>query len=177
MNNIIELLNQMKDFEYGWIDKNGLRYVNKIVMNKFTTDYYLQNPKDLDKTKIGICWDQVEYERLFFEENKIKYKTYFILYTKDQKNFIHTFLIFNLNNKYYWFENTYKNNTGIFEYSSLDDCLKNVQEAFINENKIDDVKREIIMFYEYDKPSYGINANSFITHCISSKKCKKGFNN
>lgn len=176
MNEANELLKQMKSFNYGWIDKTGLKYINKIVMSKFLTDYYLQNPKDLDTTNIGICWDQVEYERRFFEKNKFNYQTFFMLYTKNNKNAIHTFLLFTENNKYYWFENTYKDNTGIFEFDTVDNCFKYIQNAFIKENKLENVDTNEIIFFEYEKPKYGIGANEFITYCTKTKPYKKGFN-
>ena len=69
---IQQFLNKMKDIEYGWIDKDGHKYINHIVKNKFLTDYYLQKPSEVWKNHIGICWDQVEVEREFFTYKNVK---------------------------------------------------------------------------------------------------------
>ncbi|MBE6148404.1 MAG: hypothetical protein E7167_02795 [Firmicutes bacterium] len=169
MQEVQELYKKMSEFEYGWIDKTGYKYVNKIAKNKFITDYYLQKPKDLEKNKIGICWDQVEYERSFFEKNGISFKTIFIIYDDGVKYPNHTFLIFKENQKYYWFENTYADVKGILEFDSLQECLSKVKKEFMKETHLEEIG-DRLYYYVYDKPKYGIGALDFITHCQNGIK-------
>jgi len=171
-----KLFKIMSEFDYGWIDKAGHKYINQIAKSKFITDYYLQNPKDIDTTKIGICWDQVEYERRFFLKNNIPHKSIFIVYDDGVKYPNHTFLIFKSNQKYYWFENTYSNVKGILEYNSLKDCLNHVKKEFLQENKLQNIDMPIY-FFEYEQPKYGIGAIDFITHCQKGIKAKQNFEN
>lgn len=173
---IKNLLNKMSEFEYGWIDKTGYKYVNKIAKNKFITDYYLQNPKDMDKTKIGICWDQVEYERNFFERNEIPHKSFFVIYNDGIKYPNHTFLIFKDKKKYYWFENTYHDAHGILEYDTLEECLEHVKKEFLKENKLE-IIGEQIEWYVYEKPKYGLKAEEFINYCLSQTKANADLKN
>lgn len=176
MQKINELYKQMNDFDYGWIDKTGYKYINKIAKNKFIPDYYLQNPKDLDETKIGICWDQVEYERKHFEKFDIPFKTIFIIYDDGIKYPNHTFLIFKKNKKYYWFENTYANAKGILDFDNLQELYDRVKKEFMKENKLEEIG-EKIFWYVYDKPKYGIGAVDFITHCQKGIKANNDLKN
>ncbi|MBQ6840701.1 MAG: hypothetical protein IJO63_01110 [Bacilli bacterium] len=176
LENIQNLYKKMQEFDYGWIDKTGYKYVNKIVLKKFVTDYYLQNPKDLDSTKIGICWDQVEYERKFFEKNKIPFKTIFIVYEDGIRFPNHTFLIFKFNNKYYWFENTYKDAKGILEFNSLEECFTKVKIEFMKENGLEEIG-EKLYYYVYDKPKYGLSPEEFIRYCQTGIKADPNLKN
>ena len=86
MNNI---LNELNKIEYGWLDKN-----NKIhyeVNNEFSDNYILQSPEQTIKNKVGVCWDQVELERILFEKENIKFNTYFIVHYNNGKCPTHTF--------------------------------------------------------------------------------------
>ena len=68
----------MEKIEYGWIDKNNNKHYK--LDQSFSSDYILQNPKEMIKNQIGVCWDQVELERYYFKANDWNIKTYFIVY-------------------------------------------------------------------------------------------------
>lgn len=176
MENVELLLKEMSNIEYGWIDKTGYKYINKIAKNKFITDWYLQKPQEIKKTQIGICWDQVEYERNFFETHKIKHKCIFMIYEDGIKNPMHTFLIFKDKNKYYWFENTYNNVKGIISFDNLKDCIEKVKYEFKKENALEEIGEKLYL-YVYEKPEYEISAEEFVNHCISSLKVDNDLNN
>ena len=176
LENAQELLRKMNDFDYGWIDKTGYKYINKIVKNKFITDYYLQNPKDMDNTKIGICWDQVEYERNFFKNHKIPHKTIFIVYDDGIKYPNHTFLIFKDQKKYYWFENTYPDVKGISEFDTLEECFSRVKKEFLKENNLEQIGEKLYWFV-YEKPQCGLGAVDFINYCRTGIKAHPDLKN
>jgi len=161
------IMNLMNDIVYGWVDKNGLSHLNDF--ETFSSDYRLQSPEELIKSKIGVCWDQVELERYYFEKENINVKTYFLVHYDGGKCPTHTFLVFRKNDKYYWFEHSWDKFKGIHEYSTLKELLSDVRNKFIkyelNNNYVD----EYLVLHEYEKPSYSISVQDFFTHCDNGK--------
>ena len=160
MNKIMDILNEI---EYGWIDKNNNKHNE--VNNLFSDNYILQSPEEVLKNKIGICWDQVELERYLFEKEKINFNTYFIEYFNNQNNPAHTFLIYKGNNKYYWFEHSYKLFRGIHEYNSELEALKDIKEKFIKNELNNNYDPMNLYIYKYNKPKYNISCLEFYKHC------------
>ena len=174
---IQEFLNKMKDIEYGWIDKNGNKYINHIVKNKFVTDYFLQKPSEVWQNHIGICWDQVEVEREFFKKQNIPFVSILILYNDGVKFPNHTFIIFKLDNEYGWLENTYTNvKEEVRYYSTLKEALEDVKNEFIHENDLQIIGDQLY-FFAYDKPKAGLNYEEFAKHCQKGIKADKEYNN
>lgn len=177
MEAIQEFLKKMHCIRYGWIDKEGNEYINKIVKNKFMTDYYLQSPKEVWKNEIGICWDQVEVEREFFEEHNIAHQSIFMFYDDGVKFPIHTFMLFKKDNKYGWIDNTYSDvKDSIRIYPSLKAAINDVTKEFIKENKLS-VIGEKVYYYVYEKPTYGLNFEGFVTYCRNGKLADPNFKN
>ena len=56
--NEFEIMDLMKEIEYGWIDKNNNKH--SIVDESYSDNYTLQSPNEVIKNKIGVCRDQVE---------------------------------------------------------------------------------------------------------------------
>ena len=54
-----ELYDLVSQTEYGWLDSDGQKHY-KLEMEKYQEKYILQTPEEVEKNKIGICWDQVE---------------------------------------------------------------------------------------------------------------------
>ena len=95
--NELEIMELMKDIEYGWVDKHNNKH--SVVNEKYAKNYILQSPNEIIKNKIGVCWDQVELERYFFKGNDWNVKTYFIVHDDGDKCPTHTFLTYEKNNK------------------------------------------------------------------------------
>ena len=102
----------MDDIDYGWIDKSGIKHIYDF--KTFSSDYLLQSPEEVIKNKVGVCWDQVELERHYFKNDSVK--TFFIVHYDNDKCPTHTFLTFQKDNKYYWFEHSWAIFRGIHEY-------------------------------------------------------------
>ena len=162
MNDANKLLKLMVDFEYGYVtNKNEKKYF----LGNFSDDYKLQSPKELSVSKLGVCWDQVEFQRNYYSELKISVETYFIVYY-DGKNFpTHTFMIVELNEKYLWIEHAWEKNRGVHEFKTKDKLLLDVKNKFIDSEKIDDKDYMNLCIYLYDKPKFGINCLEFYKHC------------
>ena len=87
-----EAMRIMSDIEYGWLDKEGKTHTE--VDDLFSKNYILQSPKEVIKNRVGVCWDQVELERLLFKNNNWNIKTYFLVHYDNEKCPTHTFLTF-----------------------------------------------------------------------------------
>ena len=164
--NEYEIMDLMKDIEYGWVDEQNNKYMK--VDDSFKDKYILQSPKDILKSKVGVCWDQVELERYFFKNYVPSVKTFFIVYDDNDKCPTHTFLIFEKNNKFYWFEHSWEIFRGIHEYSSLNQLLLDIKNKFVSIELRGDYEKTNLYIYEYSKPNYHIGTQAFFNHCSSN---------
>ena len=161
--NEFEVLDLMKDIKDGWLDKNNNKH--ELDNDMFLDNYILQTPKEVIKNKVGVCWDQVEFERHYLKNTGYKIETYFIVHYDNDICPTHTFLTFKKNNKYYWFEHAWEKFRGIHEYNSKNELLNDVRKKFIismlNNNYINDN----LIIREYKKPKYHISVTEFYKHC------------
>ena len=160
MNNIMILL---EEIEYGYKDKDG--NIHYDMTSSFSDDYRLQSPDEIKESKVGVCWDQVEYERYLFEKQNIKFNTYFIVHYDNDKCPTHTFLIYEDNNKYYWFEHAWEKFKGIHEYNTEEEALKDIKDKFIKYELNNNYINNNLCIYKYDKPEYGLSVEEFYKHC------------
>lgn len=160
-----EILNLMDNIKYGWIDKNNISHskINEL----FKENYKLQSSTEILKSKVGVCWDQVELERYYFKPNQNNIKTYFIIYINDKDNPTHTFLTYEKDNKYYWFEHAWEQYKGIHEYISQEEMLKDIKIKFRNKYLEKNTNNNIYL-YKYNKPQKKLSVQEFITHCTNS---------
>lgn len=162
--NIMKL---MKEIKYGWLDKyNNIHY---IIDENFSKEYKLQSPEEILKNKVGVCWDQVELERYYFEKINYKTTTYFLVYYNDSKCPTHTFLVYKKNDNFYWFEHSWEKYQGIHKYNSIEELLKDVKNKFIKSELRGSCVEENIIIREYLKPKSGLNLSEFFNHCENGK--------
>ncbi len=167
-----------KEFNYGWIDKEGKRHEG---VNDGET-YSLQSPKELMKSKLGICWDRTELYRDYLANmTNLKYETYYLLYEDGKGCPSHTILVYYNNNKVYWFEPMFQNKdcyySGIHEYTNLNDLLNDfkviwIKEAIISGMIPKNYDDKNIFIYQYNKPKYHINGYEMREHINNSKLIK-----
>lgn len=163
INNEYEIMDLMKTIEYGWIDKNNNKH--NIIDETFSDNYILQSPNEIIKNKIGVCWDQVELERFYFNEKNWDVKTYFLVHYNGNKCPTHTFLTFEKNNRYYWFEHSWERFRGIHEYKSLKELLFDVRDKFIKYELNNQYNLNNLVLHEYKQPEYHITVQEFFNHC------------
>ena len=166
-----EIMNIMNKIEYGFKDKDGnniIDYDPKKWKEEFNIFYHLQTPEVLLETKCGVCWDQVELERKLFMDENINVKTYFVFISDNDMLPSHTFLTYEDNHKYYWFEHSWNKHKGIHEYNSESDLLLDVVKLFKDDHKnvSDDAK---IYLYEYQKPKSHISCDEFYKYIETQK--------
>ena len=158
-----EIMNQMNNIKYGWKDKYENIHFN--VDETFSNDYVLETPNEVLNNNVGVCWDQVELERNFFEKTNIKFKTFFIVHYDNNNCPTHTFLIYKDDNLYYWFEHSWKRFRGIHSYKTEEEALKDIKSKFIKYELNGNYSQNNLCIYKYEKPKYGINCLQFYEHC------------
>lgn len=158
-----DAINIMNDIEYGYIDidKNRHNELENIVSKK----YILQSPNELLKTKLGLCYDQVELERFLLQKNKWNIETYYIL-GKSTEYHTYTFLTFEKDNKYYWFENAWKKFKGVHEYKTQENLINDVKNKFIK-YELDGIDN--IEIHKYNKPKYNITLEEYNKFCLNGE--------
>ena len=166
--NEFEIMNLMENIEYGWVDKNN--YSHNKTDETFLDNYKLQSPKETIKSKVGVCWDQVELERYYFKGNDWNIKTYFIVHYDDDKCPTHTFLTFEKQDKYYWFEHSWKRFKGIHGYNTIQELLFDVKDKFIKYELNNNYNENCLNIYNYKKPKNHLNILEFHKHCESGVK-------
>jgi len=172
-----ELLKWMSPIQYGWIDKFGkANYdTNGYDMDK---NYKLQSAEEVAKNKIGICWDQCMLEKAWFDQT-IGCKIYFIdLYSDKYYHQTHSFVVYQENGKFVWFEHSWNKFRGIHKYSSLDDLIKDVKKKFSDYYKKEDKieKFNYIFISEITDIKAGISASEYMKYAYKKGKPILGSN-
>jgi hypothetical protein len=127
-----ELLSFLEgNISYGFIGKNDKVYAHddKDWDADFDKEYFLQSPEELLGSGHGVCWDTVELERRWFSEHGFYPETYFMMYAKEggTKLPTHTFLIFEKNGTWFWFEHAFADHRGMHEYPSREELIEDVK--------------------------------------------------
>ena len=174
-----ELLEFMSKINYGYLGKNGrvYHYDDADFNLDWYNQYILESSDDILKNLYGNCWDQVELERFWFLENGYNIKTIYEMVKLDYDNDYpsHSFLVYQDNNYWYWFENADFNNRGIHKFNSLDELLSYQYQKYVDYLKIFNIKDdeiEKIIVTEFDKPKEHISAKDYLNHVNNSEIVK-----
>ncbi len=174
-----ELLDFMKEnIKYGFVSNTGKVYDNPNSI-EWENDWYsnciVQDGESLLKTKYGTCWDQVEFERKWFLEHNYIFKTIFIWFEVNKPNNLptHTFLIYEENNRYFWFEHSFYDYRGIHEFESYEDAIEYVKKEqlkyTVNSKLANTNDYKYIVAYEFSKPLTKFNVDDYISHVTKNK--------
>lgn len=150
-----ELLDFMSDFEYKWMDKDGNFHEN--ITLEMYDDFRFLSPEEVKKYKCGICVDQAEFERDWFFRHNYSCKVMTIQIIRDDCAPGHTFLIYEDNNKYYWFENAWQDERGIYEYQTYEDLINDIKNKFIIQNDIKEDEMSNLEIFESIKYPYHLS--------------------
>ena len=144
--------------EYGWVGRDRKKRVGRLNTEKDKSDFFLnyalQSPCALHLSRVGVCWDQVEYERYFFRKMGIQFKTIFMVQPNSAS---HTFLYYQGEKGFYIFENSYERYAGIFGPFENE---KEIIEAVGDHLNLDSGERSFEWKY-YDKPHFDIGCKDF----------------
>ncbi|MBR1817586.1 MAG: hypothetical protein IJ772_01930 [Bacilli bacterium] len=160
---------------YGFIGKNGKKYQN-FSSEEWLKEGIVQNGEEVLKSKIGTCYDQVELERLWFENHHFEAKTIFIWFEVDYENNYptHTFLVYKNNHKWYWFEHAFEDCRGIHEFESLEETINTViskqLEYAISIGIAKESDKHLIKSYEYTKITKPMDIEEFLNHATRKEE-------
>lgn len=176
-----ELLDFMSNIRYGWLTqnkefvlgKNDGAWVyeknDKIVEpeNSMWLNQRIMSAKEVVEYKLGICVDQVELERDFFERNNYEYEVYDIAYKTEISRPGHAFLLFKDDDGWSYFEHSSSNNKGIHKFENKTMCLKYVASCFMKNHKLSN--KQIIELRKTPESFSGMNQKKRLQHIL---KCR-----
>ena len=120
---IIDLNNKLNSFEYGILIDNEI-VTEDIDFRKYSTITI----EEFETYNVGVCWDFVNYEAKWLEDNNYDFSTVFIMIDDNKNCPSHTFVLLYLNNKVYWFESSWIKYQGIHEYETYEDAVDDIVE-------------------------------------------------
>lgn len=168
---IKKIYNELEKIEYGFRDENNDNILDVYPQkweNDFQNFYFLQTPDELLKSKCGVCWDQVELERKLFSDINMETKSYFIYIVDKDMLPSHTFITYECDDKYYWFEHSWGVYAGIHEYNKFSELLDDIESKFI-ESHPEVNKGSLLYIYEYKKPIDHIKCDDFYKYIETQK--------
>lgn len=169
-NEILEFNDKCNNMEY-IIPSTGKLNVEEDDYNQ----YYVLSPNEFDKYNGGICWDYVLYQCDYFKKHfpSVKWNAYFYEFGTSENYHTHTFMIFKLDNKYYWFESSWKNQIGIYQFKSENEALEYIIGLLYYDQFNNNLAAGYLIKYNpLDKKWIGMNDNEFLEymHSFNSKK-------
>ena len=171
-----ELMDYMQDnFEYGYLDKdNNIHHYDDPNYDDldWLNIYILESEEDILETRVGTCFDMTELERDFLERNGYKVHTYFLMILLDYNNPypMHSFLVYEKENKYYHFEFSDYNNRGIHEYDNIIELLNDVINKYMKMQEDYDIKEEEkkkLFISKFNKVKPHSSEEEYINHVLN----------
>ena len=125
-----------RNIESGYFDASVNAIVTKVVPSVFWKTYRLMSPEETMRRKHGVCWDQSELERVWFEANG--YETHVIFVDTDPgvTDNGHTFVVYRdpTSGKLFHFEHSFKAIRGIHPVSDVGEAVRCVIEACVKDD-------------------------------------------
>lgn len=148
-----------RNVRYGYITNKGNVSFDFDAMDE---EYRLQNPESVIETKVGVCWDQAELERLIFDIFEINNRCYHIETSPMQST--HTFIVFDKDEKSYWFENSFGKQRGIHgPFSSDMAIIKRVVEAMRTDLPKNKINYKFLYGQVSTKMRPGLSVNGYLS--------------
>lgn len=168
--NVGQLMNFMQDkMKYGFTDGDKVYTEGPEFGQQMAQHYQLKTGEDLVKSGYGVCWDFCELEREFCEQKQIPHECYFFLpfLNHNEGGATHTFLLFEQNEKWHWFESAWQAYRGIWEYATKEEALNDIMNKLCQNNER---PYEKIDLYKTAKAKAGSNFFEYIEHCLRGEK-------
>lgn len=159
-----------KTMKYGFVS-DGKIYNHPLIDGVMEKHYKLRLGEDLIQSKYGICWDFTEFERTYFENFGMEHECYYVQGFKENSKTTptHTFLIYKDENKWKWFEYSWRKMRGIHEYETKEDALVDITTKHLKYHKCIENKYRL---YKYTKVKKNLTAVEFIKHCVNNGKIR-----
>ena len=133
VNTIDDLMKYMdENIKYGWLGIDGKVRIDSL---KDFKDYYrTMNIDDVIKCGVGLCPDQVNFIKNFFDSKNIQNKIFVIVGYENvlgiDKERVHFMIFYENDNTWYQFEHASRFFKGIFKYGSLSDTKNKVLDKY-----------------------------------------------
>ena len=105
---------------------------------------------------------------MWFEKHNYTFKTIFAMIQVDRENDYqtHTFLIYNKDNKWRWFEHSFPGLKGIHEFNTEKELINCFKKIYIKNIKYEcedflDSDIDKFAYYEYNKPNKNMSVQEF----------------
>jgi hypothetical protein len=171
-----------KHIKYGYVDQQNnvyrIKYEDRINIPTYGFDFFrkfkLLTPQEVYDYKLGVCWDQAEFIRYFFQYMfNFPFGVLFYIDNTPPNYLTHSIIIYKEKNGIYWFENVLQNDTG--SYKGIHK-INNIYDIFKK-----DIKKNFnnIKYGWITKPPFHINGIKYLKFCINhfNKKNKDGISN
>lgn len=167
MDFVKEIDAKMSPIQYGWVDSSGAKHTD---MAHYAEKYMLQMPEQLLESRLGVCWDQVELQRKLFTDAGVATRSFFIVHYDGNECPTHTFILFEHDNKTYWYEHAWAVMCGLHEYDNLKTAISDIRNKFINNELGGKYDSQNLVIYEYDAPKENLSCLNFYKHCEKGKQ-------
>ncbi len=166
----MQLFKFMNKIQYGWISgEDGQIHGTGEAEdeNYFFKHYRLQSPDELASSLVGVCWDQTEFERYWFNKHGYAHKVYYLELNDGEGCPSHTFVSYISKNsgRLYWFEHSWNKHAGTHLHATETELLKNVVAKY--QEAMDDHTSPIILRELKDTPRYGMTCEEFMNFAHS----------
>lgn len=146
---ILEFMNE--HIKYGWLDINNEEHIG--TMKNFRRLYRTSTVEETIKHGIGTCIEQVLLMHELLDKINVPNKM-FCTRIYEGKDFndleaeehMHCFILYYLNDKVFQIEHPNFEKIGIYEYSSEEDAIKEINEYYVKMSK--GKSRPVTEFYE-----------------------------
>lgn len=146
---ILEFMNE--HIKYGWLDINNEEHIGN--MKNFRRLYRTSTVEETIKHGIGTCIEQVLLMHELLDKINVPNKM-FCTRIYEGKDFndleaeehMHCFILYYLNDKVFQIEHPNFEKIGIYEYSSEEDAIKEINEYYVKMSK--GKSRPVTEFYE-----------------------------
>lgn len=164
MDRLEEVMQQMDEISYGWLDIYGRKHIN--TLDQLTKLYRVSSPEEVLENKLGICFDQVELERKLFE---LDYETQsFAIFTHLM---LHSFLILHKDEDYIYFEHSSPKSKGTYHFCKAEEALAFATQKFKENHHIKDSNKVDLVLYP---PLQQGTTFSELKDIICQQKAKQG---
>lgn len=132
----------------------------------FTT---LMSPKEVLMTKQGSCHDQVMFEFKMLNDMGLNPHAKFIMgiYDDSRGGETHSFIYYQNNNLWYWFENAWQDYKGIRSFNSYEDMIDFIIHIFDERHRY---TKLYIADFDISEHSIGEDLNTFVDTCMNSSE-------
>ncbi|MCM1218313.1 MAG: GNAT family N-acetyltransferase [Lachnospiraceae bacterium] len=161
---LVDFITELRSWTYGYLLPNGTVMDRNKDRKNFIDKYRTLSLREFEKCKCGICFDYVyyTYDKLTKDFRRYGYKPecyYIETNYPDGYRACHTFIIVDINHKYYWADCTWTSPFTLTEYTSKKRLL---DEIIAGWDSAHDVKHRFIKRYIPNASLVGLSFYEFM---------------